>query len=128
MLLLDTSVLIDVERGHKPTIERLGALRQEHPGKVAIAFATLAEFVHGALGRGKRIERVLEELESYEVLEADAAVAIRWALLNHEMRRAGFVLTQFDLLIAAIAYESGALLVTRDKAFANIPGVDLLVL
>lgn len=128
-LILDTGVLIEIERGG------VGFNEFDSNDDLSIAAVTAAELAMGIeLGNQahrQRREDFLEGLlgilsvENY-TLETSRAHA---ALLAHA-RRQGRRRGDHDLIIAATAAHTGRTIVTTDKAarFADLPGVDCLVL
>lgn len=120
--LLDTSFLIDVERGG-----------MDLPGTedVAIAAITASELLHGVhrADRAHRAERlafvewILENIPTQPFTLVIARVHSRlWA----ESEGAGRRLGAHDLLVASTALALGFRLATRDrKAFAGIAGLHL---
>ena len=127
--LIDTSVLIDAERGR-------GALRRipaddEH----MISVITVSELIHGvhrAVDAGIRLQRrvlvehVLAELESIPLTIDVARVhAEIWAGLE----AAGEIIGQHDLWIAATALVHGLQVVTTNaKDFKRVPRLPVLAL
>lgn len=68
------------------------------------------------------MKRVVGEfLRRVEVLAWDSAVASTYGPLRAEAQRSGKVLAPLDLLIAAHARSIGAVLVTNDRAFGQLP-------
>jgi len=124
LLLLDTTFLIDAERGDV-TLD--GAIDDDDD--VAIAAVTVAELLVGVrLASGKRRDArriyVEEILESLPILAYDRNVAIEHAELLIAVRKQGRPRGAHDLLIAATARASERTIVTADKeAFTDLPGV-----
>ncbi len=124
-LILDSSVLIDVERGRR--LDRL--IRDDDD--VAIAAITAAELevgVHLAdvTRRQARLKFVRSVLDTIPVEVYDTAVAHVHAELLAHARTSGRPRGAHDLLIAATAAARGRIVVTGDpSAFADLPGVDV---
>lgn len=123
-LLLDTTFLIDVERGETD----LEALVSDDDD-VAIAAITAAELRVGAelandkrrAGRRAFVEAVLDTIPT---LPYDDAVAIDHAELLVATRRSGTPRGAHDLIIAATALTHGRTIVSADRsAFADLPDV-----
>jgi tRNA(fMet)-specific endonuclease VapC len=123
-LILDTSVLIDAERGGSALEEAVGDVDD-----VAIAAITVAELrlgVHLAEGRRRRqresfVAAIFDaiSIETYDVEVADAHAT----LLAH-VRRAGTPRGPHDLIIAATARARDRQVLTLDRGgFADLPGV-----
>jgi tRNA(fMet)-specific endonuclease VapC len=123
-LLLDTTYLIDAERGG-PTIDQ--TIQDEDD--VAIAAITIAELMVGVLlasgdRRASRRAYVDEIMGLLPVVAYDTAIAIEHAHLLSAVREAGRPRGAHDLLIAATARATTRTVVTADaKAFCDLPGV-----
>lgn len=124
-LLIDTDLLIDVERGvGSPEVERL--LGEEER---AISVVTVSELLHGVLrARGSTrtrrrafVEHLLGTLQAIPVTEPVARVhAEVWAGLS----RRGNVVGAHDLWIAATALTHGLGVATRNASdFGRVPGL-----
>jgi tRNA(fMet)-specific endonuclease VapC len=127
LLLLDTTFLIDAERGTAD----LDALISDDDD-VAIAAITLAELTVGVQlasvrQRPRRQSYVDEIAASIPLLPYDETVALRHASLLVAVRRAGQPRGAHDLIIAATAAASGRTVVSADRrAFDGLPGVNAL--
>jgi len=125
-LLLDTTFLIDVERGG---IDLDAAIADDDD--VAIAAITLAELRVGVLlaDTGRQADRAafFEAVRAgLPVVEYDAEVAEVHGDLLAFVRRSGTPRGAHDLIIAASARAAGRDVLTADRsAFEGLPGVDL---
>ncbi|HEX8753572.1 MAG TPA: PIN domain-containing protein [Solirubrobacterales bacterium] len=123
-LILDTTVLVDAERGGGAL---LGAI--DDADDVAIAAVTVAELKVGVeMAKGRR--RVKRERFVAAVLDAasievyDLEVAEAHAALLAHVRRAGKPRGAHDLIIAATARARGRRVLSLDRSgFADLPGV-----
>lgn len=120
MLLIDSTVYVDWFRRRVEPRDKI------EPWVRARAIATCgvirAEVVRGIVHPGQKaiIEElfdVLEEIPTDHALWADAA-ELAWSL-----DRKGTVLPLTDIVIAACALRSKAILITADSHFAQIPGL-----
>ena len=124
LLLLDTTFLVDTERGDVDLDDTI-----DDDDDVAIAAVTVAELLVGArLASGKRRDArhdfVSEILESLPVIAYDGNVAVEHAELLVAVREQGRPRGAHDLLIAATARATDRTIVTADRqAFTNLPGV-----
>lgn len=124
LLLLDTTFLIDAERGAHALGDAIG-----DEDDVAIAAITVAELLVGVtLASGKRHDArkayVADLIESLPIIDYDTAVAVEHAELLAAVRRAGRPRGAHVLLIAATARATHRAVVTADvSAFTDLPGV-----
>src|ERR1017187_1479951 len=123
--LIDTSVLIAVERGQID----LNALMTPND-EIAIAAITASELLHGvhraSTARLSAFREAFVEglLARVPVLSFDLLTARLHARIWAELASEGIVVGAHDLLIAATALVSGATLATRDtRSFPRIPGL-----
>lgn len=123
-LILDTSVLIALERGNVTIEEIIGP-----DDEVSIAAVTIAEMVNGIDG-GASSKQATRKRDFEQLLEAvtvqvyDETVARAHAELLIHSRRAGRPRGAHDLIIAATARTAGATVVTYDRTgFDDLPGV-----
>jgi tRNA(fMet)-specific endonuclease VapC len=125
--LIDTSVLVDAERGGGA----LGAV--PHEDEHAISVITASELLHGVhraadgarrTQRQALVEHVLAELEVLPItIEAARIHAGIWA----QLEGAGDLVGAHDLWIAATALANGLRIATANaRDFERIPGVDVL--
>ncbi|MBA3948847.1 MAG: PIN domain-containing protein [Acidobacteria bacterium] len=126
-VLIDTSVLIAVERGELD----LDAVAADPEEPLAMSAVTAHELLRGLARlpsgvRRARSERWLETLLSaVPVIEYDLDVARVHAALWAEMSASGRPLGEHDQMIAATAISLGYDLATRDRAFDAVPDLDL---
>lgn len=126
-ILIDTSVLIAVERGQLD----LDAVTADAHEPVAMSAVTAHELLRGLARlpsgvRRARSERWLETLlNAVPVIEYDIDVARVHAALWTEMSASGHSLSEYDQMIAATALSLGYDLATRDEAFASVPDLSL---
>lgn len=126
-LLLDTSVIIDAERGRST----LDAWLDDHDD-VAIAAVTLAELMTGVHlatphRRMARIGLIEALLEMISVVPYDRRVAFEHGELLAWTTQHGSGRGAHDLIIAATAKATGRALLTADRGgFHGLPGVELL--
>ena len=124
--LLDTSFVIAVARGEDITL-------QDSPEEAAISAVTLCGLHHGVLiateeQRPGRLATLAYAERRFAVLPVDARVAPHYGrLLASTRRRTARRLATADALIAATAAAHGLPLITRDRDFADLLGVDAII-
>ena len=128
LLLLDTTFLIDAERGDVTLDDAI-----DDDDDVAIAAVTVAELLVGVrLASGKRRDArqvyVDDTLESLPIIAYDRNVAVEHAELLVAVREQGRPRGAHDLLIAATARATDRRIVTADhEAFTDLPGVATVI-
>jgi tRNA(fMet)-specific endonuclease VapC len=126
--LLDTNVISHIMQGRDA--ELLQRLTQLPVGQVVMSSVTLAELEYGLHRKGNppRLRNALTQVVMrVDVMPWDEKVATGYGELCSALESLGIGLSDFDMMIAAHAVASGATLVSRDKAFAQVP-VDRLSL
>jgi tRNA(fMet)-specific endonuclease VapC len=66
----------------------------------------------------QRLDRLLQIVRMWPI---DLVVADRYAEIYHELRKAGRALSQVDILLAALARQLNAILLTTDQDFQGLP-------
>jgi tRNA(fMet)-specific endonuclease VapC len=102
----------------------LARLTQLTVGQAVISSITLAEIEYGLHRKGQpvRLRNALNQvLLRMDVLPWDEAVATCYGEFCATLEAQGLNLSDFDMMIAAHAVAIGATLVSRDKAFAQLP-------
>ena len=121
--MLDTNVASYIIKGNFPAVrKRLSALPPPNPvgAEVAVSTVTEAELLYGLAKRGHpaSLSIVIREfLLRVNVLPWDSAAAKAYGDLRAACEAAGRPLGAHDIVIAAHAKASDAILVTRDKSF-----------
>ena len=121
---LDTNALSAFADGN----DALGAVLMPFRG-LALPVAVLSEYRYGLLGskRRVRLEEWLDELlGEIRVLETTVRTTAAYAHVRHQLRAAGTPIPENDVWIAATAIEHDLPLVTRDKHFKVVKGLEVL--
>lgn len=120
--MLDTNIASHIIKGNIPIVlNRLAAVPM---ADVAISVITEAELRYGVVKRGNPqglARRVHEFLIRVEVLAWTQDVAQTYGDLRVSCEAAGVTLAPIDMMIAAHAKATRAILVTRDQAFGFVP-------
>lgn len=125
MYCLDTNAVIDYLDG----VDTIGAFIKKHKhDPIFSPTVTLHEmFVGSVRTRGKRgLKDVREDLDWLIPLPLTIEGAAEAALIDAELHKAGEPIGPLDTLIAGIAREKGATLVTLDPHFERISNLDVL--
>ena len=120
--MLDTNVVSHIMQGRDT--ELLSRLTTLSVGQVVMSSVTLAELEYGLHRKGQpvRLKRALAEvLLRMDVLSWDEDVATCYGEFCATLEAQGINLSDFDMLIAAHAVAADVTLVSRDKAFSQVP-------
>lgn len=121
--LLDSNVLIDAARNREPARSRIQELLQAGD-EVGITPVNIAEFFSGTPpARLGPADRFLSSFLSWPVSPEAARQAGIW---RHQFARRGKTLGIPDVLIAAVAQEVQAILMTTDTGDFPMEGITLL--
>jgi predicted nucleic acid-binding protein len=124
--LLDTSVVIALARGEEISL-------REPPEEVAISALTLCGLHHGVLIAGEqqragRLATLAFAERRFAVLPVNSRVAPHYGrMVSGARRRRGRRLRTADALIAATAAANRLPLLTRDRDFEGIEGLEAVV-
>ena len=120
--LLDTNIISHIMQGRDNDL--LNRLTKVAVGQVAMSSVTLAELEYGLHHRGQptRLRNALTQvLLRIDVLPWDEQAAVHYGELCNSLESQGINLSDFDMMIAAHAASVKSTLVSRDKAFSQIP-------
>ena len=120
--LLDTNVVSHIMQGRDSDL--LARLTQLPVGQAVLSSTTLAELEYGLHRKGQpqRLRNALAQiLLRMDVLSWDESVATCYGEFCSALESQGINLSDFDMMIAAHAVAADAILVSRDKAFAQVP-------
>ena len=128
-VLIDSSVLIDAERGRLDLASRV----RERPGEEAfISVVTVSEILFGVYraadpaARNRRAAVAEALLARFEVLGIDAAVARLHAQLKADLAARGTPIGPHDLWLAATCLLHGLTMVTGNlREFRRVPGLNV---
>jgi predicted nucleic acid-binding protein len=122
---LDSTFCIDLANGTPGALARAEELSKRGE-RLAIPAPALTEFLVGAFYQGgKRLAQALEFVAELEVLDVTEPISVDAARMGGECARRGEAVGTLDLLIASTAKHHHAPLLSRDPAFARIPGLTL---
>lgn len=121
-LMLDTNIVSHIMQGRDTAL--LQKLSQATVGEVVISSVTLAELEYGLSRKGHppRLKNALDQLLlRVDVLSWDEIVARCYGELCASLEASGISLSDMDMMIAAHAVSADATLISRDKAFGQMP-------
>jgi len=128
-LVLDTSVLIAIEKGNSKIIKAVDILSKSHPERPYITSLVFSEFFIGGFGQSisEQVE-MISALKKYNFINTTLSSSILLANIDRALSRGGKKIPLFDMIIASLAIDNDLTLVTMDSHFNRIPGLDVLYL
>ncbi len=123
--MLDTNTVSHLIRKHPGVAHRLVSAPM---ASICISAITEGELLFGLAKRpaAKRLHLAVHEfLRRVQVLPWSSATANCYGTVRAGLEGRGKILAPLDLLIAAHALDTGAVLVTNDRAFSQVKGLEL---
>jgi len=128
-LVLDTSVLIAIQKKNGNIIKKLSELSKVYPLPPQLTFISYFEFLYGLKKRKpKRYDDALAFLNNFNVLHTTNNSAEILSELKLKYDGEGIVLSLADLMIASQVIENNLMLVTLDKDFKKISELKKIIL
>lgn len=124
-MILDTNALSALAEGDvslEPILQR--------PSEISIPVIVLGEYRYGVWQsrERKRYEQWLtESLPNYRILEIDEETTIQYASVRAEMKKAGTPIPSNDVWIAALCRQYSLPLLSRDRHFDSVNGLQRIV-
>ncbi len=119
-IVLDTSILIELENGNKNVINKLEELKKLYPAPPKISFISYFEFLYGLRNKSiKNKDKSLAFLNRFSIISITKNTAN--FLVNFKQK---YELPLADLLIAAQVEETNGVLVTKDNDFNMIEEIE----
>jgi predicted nucleic acid-binding protein len=120
--LLDTSAIIRFARGNRASVNRIDYL-VERGEELGCCDITIAEFYSGApYGRDRRWDRLMDLLDYWPTTRDAAMLA---ASFRRDARRRNRMLGLADVIVAAVAVEQSATLLTANPRDFQLPGLEV---
>ena len=123
----DTNIYTDLMNGHQPV-----EIVLEEFERILLPVTVLGELLYGFTYGSREAENRMQ-LERFlsrdfvDLFNVSRATAEYYALLMTLLRRNGTLLPTNDVWLAAAACSEKIPLISRDKHFLNIPGLQLIV-
>ena len=128
-LVLDTSILIAIEKKDKAILNKIEELSKVHYIPAAITFVNYFEFYFGAMAKNIRNRQVMAEfINKFSCLKASEKTAEILAELKYKYDGKGITIALADLIIASQVIENNMVLVTKDRDFEKINELRKIIL
>ena len=121
-------MLIALMQGKEDAQKAMQGL-EDKDDRVATTIISAYEILKGAdiSSRPERnLTKVQNLLSNIEVLDLTMQACQEASVVYREMERAGCLIGEFDVLIAAIAKTNGEAVLSRDKHFKSVKGLKLI--
>ncbi len=95
--------------------------------EIAVPVIVLGEYRYGiqqSRDRQRYEQWLAESIRNYRVLEVDEATASSYATLRSELKKAGTPIPSNDVWIAALCRQHSLSLLSRDRHFDLVRGID----
>lgn len=95
--------------------------------EVAVPVIVLGEYQYGiqqSRNRRRYEQWLTESIRNYRVLDVDEETAISYAALRSELKRAGTPIPSNDVWIAALCRQHSFSIVSRDRHFDLVRGIE----
>jgi tRNA(fMet)-specific endonuclease VapC len=127
LTVIDTSALIPFLNGSPEEVQKIGDLLNsgEH---LAITIITVYEMHKGAYLSSRpedNLKDVNETISNMHILDLTPQACEEASRIFSELKKSGKMISEFDILIAAIAKTNGQAILTKDQHFKSIKGIDL---
>jgi tRNA(fMet)-specific endonuclease VapC len=125
MYLLDTDIIIYNLKGNEMVRQNL---RNHINDPIQISSVTLMELYYGAFKSQKvesNIAKVRKIENSIEIISINTDQVELFGMLKVKLEKAGTPLDDFDLILAATALSHNLILVTNERHFSRIEGLQI---
>ena len=127
-IVIDTSVLIEIEKNNSAVISKLDKL-ESMKGEIYITSPTYTEFYLGLLKlSGEKSDKRKQRLDNYKILNTTKNSSVLLAEIKHSLSKKGTQIPVFNLFIASIAMDSGMPLITLDNHFKKIQNLNFILI
>ena len=127
MTIIDTNVMIPFLNGSPEEVSKVREVSIS--GQVVITIITAYELLKGAQRSSKpenNLKDIKEAISNMQVLDLSQEACEEESNIFCELKKSGKMISEFDILIAAIAKTNGEDILTRDQHFKCIRGIDLM--
>ena len=125
MTIIDTSVMIPFLSGSSDAVDKVRGVSQP----VVITVITAYELLKGAYLSSKpedNLKDAKEVISNIHVLDLTWEACEEASKIFLELKQKGKMISELDILIAAIVKVNGEVILTRDKHFGTIKGLEIV--
>ena len=127
-MILDTDVLVALLKGEADADKAMQNI-DKNGERAATTMITVYELLRGAYISNeleKNLAEVHELLSNIEVLDLTVQACEEASKIHRDLRKSGYLIGEFDVLIAAIARANAEPIMTRDDHFARVQGINVV--
>ena len=120
--------MVALLKGSSDAVEKIRELVDKND-RVATTIITAYELLKGAYLSSQRQENLMDvrqAISNIQVLDLSPDACEEASNIYCELHKSGKLISEFDILIAAIAKTNGEAILTRDKHFRSIKGLELI--
>jgi predicted nucleic acid-binding protein len=126
---LDSSIVIELEKGNKEIIKKITELNNIHKTTACITFISYFEVYSGIRKKiEKNREKAYNFLQKFPLIYPSKRTAEILAELREKYQEKGSLLPLADMMIVSQVKEHGLLLVTMDRDFEKIGEIRKIIL
>lgn len=124
--LIDSDMVVDWLKGKPQVIQLLSSLEDQGFAISIISYGEVYEGIYYGADQKRHMQGLRSFLKDVEVLPLTRPIMERFAQLRGQLRGAGNIIGDFDLLIASTAIHHNLTLVTRNiKHYQRVPELTL---
>lgn len=128
-VILDTSVLVELERNNSELIEALKKISKFNREKPYISSLSVTELFFGIFKKTKDKQvKLFDFIRKFNILHTTFSSSVVLANFKNVLSKQGKKIPTIDLIIASIAMDNDLNLVTLDSHFNRIPRLNVLYL
>lgn len=119
--------MVALLKGSPEIVEKVRGLAEE--SQVATTIITAYELIKGAYLSSERQDNLIdvkEALSNIRVLELSVEACQEASNIFYKLKKNGTIIGEFDILIAAIAKTNKEAILTYDKHFKSIEGLEVI--
>ncbi|MCW4003798.1 MAG: type II toxin-antitoxin system VapC family toxin [Candidatus Bathyarchaeota archaeon] len=124
MVILDTSVMVDVSRKKKYALDLIASYQEKE--RVSTTIITQYEMLRGA--PESYINYITDLLNRFVILDFGTDALDETVKIYKKLKERGTLINELGIMIAGIAATSNQTLITKDKDFLNLESDKIIVL
>ncbi len=125
-MILDTSVMIDILRSNKETLNKIKELEDKNIPLITTSITVFEIFQGISFVNEKNRDKIYNLFESINILNFDDHSARAAGIIQSDLKKQGKIIDPEDTMIAGIAKINTEVILTRNKKhFERIKGLEI---